>query len=506
MHYAPSFTSKIVEGLTFDDVLLIPQYSDISTRSQISLSTKFSRNVPLNIPITSSCMDTVTEQKMAIEMARNGGLGIVHRFCSIEDQCKMVSEVKRAESAVIRHPYTVSGNITIRELCDLIKQFGCNTFLVTDDTAQGNQVADPSLKHKLVGIITNRDIRTCLDLNEKVKDIMTPRSELSVLEVQTEKLEKGDGAVNLKDAKQKMLVAKIEKIPVISAKNEILGLVTLRDIVRHEQRPLANLDSEGSLYVGAAVGAKDDYLERAKKLINAGVDVLVVDIANGHSTVCINAVKNLKEQFPGTDIVAGSIATAEGALPLIEAGADGIRCGIGSGSICTTRIVAGSGVPQLTALLETVPICRKYNIPLISDGGNRNSGNMCKALATGANCVMLGRLIAGCDEAPGTVLLKDGKRVKIYRGMAGFGANLSKAQKTGAAEPGSLSFTPEGVEGYIPYIGPLRDVLNQYTQGIKSGMSYCGAHSISELPAKAHFVRLTQSSILESGVHDISKI
>jgi len=505
MNYSPLFTSKIPEGLTFDDVLLIPQHSDISSRSEIKLKSKFSKNVPLNIPIVSSPMDTVTEQQMAIEMARLGGLGIIHRYCSIEDQCKMVRDVKRAESAIIRNPYTVSSSCTIGKLEQLCKEMKCSTFLVTDDTVQGSQLADHSFKHKLVGIITRRDIRSASDREQKVKELMTPRENLQVIETQIDKLERDDLAVNLKEAKKILLKSKIEKIPVVSIKNEILGLITLKDLVRHEERPLANIDPNEQLYVGAAVGAKDDYLDRAKKLIDAGADVLVVDIANGHSTVCIDAVKMLKEQFK-IDIVAGSIATSEGALPLIEAGADGIRCGIGSGSICTTRIVAGSGVPQLTALLETIPVCKKYNVPLISDGGNRNSGNMCKALATGAQCVMLGRLIAGCDESPGQILLKDGKRVKIYRGMAGFGANLAKAQKMGTAEPGSLSFTPEGVEGYIPYIGPLKEVLNQFTQGIKSGMSYCGAHNIPELPDRAHFVRLTQSSIFESGVHDIHKI
>lgn len=503
MHYSPLFTSKFPEGLTFDDVLLIPQHSDISSRSEIILKSKFSKNIPLNIPIVSSPLDSVTEQKMAIEMARHGGLGIIHRNCTIEEQCKMVSEVKRAESAIIRNPYTISANCTISELNILCKLMQCSTFLVTDDTVQGSQLADPSLKHKLRGIITRRDIRAASDMYQKVKELMTPREKLHVLEIPSEKIEKDDLIVNLKEAKSRMLHNKIEKIPVVSPKNDILGLITLRDLLRHEERPLANIDANQQLYVGAAVGAKDDYLERAKKLIDAGVDVLVVDIPNGHSVVCINAVKMLKEQFPNMDVVAGSIATSEGALPLIEAGADGIRCGIGTDSPAT-RIIAGSGVPQLTALLETIPICKKYNVPLISDGGNKNSGNMCKALATGAESVMLGKVIAGCDEAPGKILIKDGKRVKIYRGMAGFGVYQSKDQST--AEPDAVGYMMGGVEGYTPYIGPLKEVLNQFTQGIKSGMSYCGAHNIPELPDKAHFVRLTQSSIFESGVHDITKI
>ena len=302
-----------------------------------------------------------------------------------------------------------------------------------------------------------------------------------------------------------MISKKIEKLPLIDSEGCIAGLITLKDICDREKRPMANLDSQGRLVVGAAVGAKDDYLERAKKLIDAGVDVLVVDIANGHSKVCIDAVQALKENFD-IDVVAGSVATGEGAENLIKAGADGIRCGIGSGSICTTRLVAGAGVPQLSALFDCAPICKQYQVPLISDGGNRNSGNMCKALAAGADCIMLGRLVAGCDESPGKVLLKDGRRVKIYRGMAGYGANLAKAQKTASNEPNSLGFVPEGVEGYIPYTGPLRDVLNQFTGGIRSGMSYCGGFNIQEVQEKAKFIRLTQSAIYESGVHDINKI
>jgi len=304
--------------------------------------------------------------------------------------------------------------------------------------------------------------------------------------------------------KQIMIAKGVEKLPVVDEKNGILGLVTLRDINRIEDCPSANVDVNGKLYVGGAVGANKDYLERAKKIIDAGCDVLVVDIANGHAEICIEAVQRLKEQFQ-IDVVAGSIATGEGAERLIKVGADGIRCGIGSGSICTTRIVAGAGVPQLSAVFDCAPVCIKYGIPLISDGGNRNSGNMCKAIGAGASCIMLGRLIAGSDEGPGQVLSKDGKRVKIYRGMAGLGANMAKSERTQGADPNVSTFSAEGVEGYIPYIGPLRDVLHQFVSGIKSGMSYCGARTISEMPKKAKFLRLTQSAIHESGVHDISK-
>lgn len=487
--------AKIPIGLTFNDVLLVPQYSTVDSRNQICLRTRFSKNVPLNIPIVSSCMDTVTETDMAIEMARNGGLGIVHRFNSIEEQAQMIADVKRAESFVITKPYMIAQHTSIKALKQLTKRFRIKTFLVTAENSEPNELLEAGANHELTGIITSRDLRAADDENQLVKEVMTPREKLIVT---------NDRQITLKEAKQMMITQRVEKLPVVNEKNEIQGLITLRDIVQREERPLANLDEFGKLRVGAAIGAKDDYVERAKKLIDAGCDVLVVDIANGHAQLCLDAVEKLKNTFT-TDVVAGSIASREGAENLIKAGADGIRCGIGSGAICTTRLVAGSGVPQLSALFDCAPVCKEYDIPLISDGGNGNSGNMCKAMGAGADCVMVGRLVAGCDESPGQVLLKDGKRVKIYRGMAGYGANLAKAQKMNASEPQSLTFTPEGVEGYIPYLGPLKDVLNQFSQGIKSGMSYCGSYTVKELQKKAQFIRLSQSAIIESGVHDIGR-
>lgn len=490
-----SLEARIPIGLTFNDVLLVPQFSTINSRNDISLKTLFSKNVPLNVPIVSSPMDTVTETSMAIEMARRGGLGIVHRYNTIEEQAHMIAKVKRAESFVIKNPYTIGQDTTVGEVRKLCKFYNVHTFLIIDEEKNNNNNTHPP-QLKLLGIVTGRDLRTADDAELLVKKIMTPREKLVITH---------DAQISLKEAKLLMISNRVEKLPIVSDANEILGLITLKDIILREQRPLANLDNFGKLRVGAAVGAKDDYLERAKKLSDAGCDVLVVDIANGHAQLCLDAVERLKEQF-SIDVVAGSIASSEGAEKLIKAGADGIRCGIGSGSICTTRLVAGSGVPQLSAVFDAAPVCHEYNVPLISDGGNGNSGNMCKALAAGASCVMVGRLIAGCDESPGQVLLKDGKRVKIYRGMAGYGANLSKAQRLNSTEPHSLQFTPEGVEGFIPYCGPLHDVLNQFAQGIKSGMSYCGSENISELQKKAKFIRLSQSAIIESGVHDISKI
>lgn len=495
--FAPLLQHKLQMGITFDEVLLVPQFSEIKSRGDIDLTSKFSRNIPLRNPIVSSPMDTVTEDNMAIGMARNGGLGIIHRFMSIEDQSKMVSRVKRVENYTISKPYIVSPETKIHELEHLSEEHDIRTFLVTE---AGDAVTiDDRKEYPLLGIVTNRDFRTINASTKFVKDIMKPRDKLVVFVTET-------GEISQKDGLQLMQANKIEKIPLVNAKNVIKGLICLKDIARLKERPKANLDANGSLYVGAAVGAKEEDIERAKKLVDSGCDVLVVDIANGHSQVCVDAVEKLKQAFPKVDIVAGSVATGDGAERLIKAGADGIRCGIGNGSICITRLVAGAGVPQFTALMDVAPVCRKFGIPLISDGGNRNSGNMCKALAIGADAIMLGRLVAGCDESPGKRLVHEGRLVKIYRGMAGYGANLAKAQRTQAVEPGSLTFTPEGVEGFTPYSGSLDYVFGQYTAGIKSGMSYCASKNLEELRTKAKFIQLSASSIMESGVHDIKKL
>jgi len=500
---------KVVEdiplALTFDDVLLIPQYSDINSRKDCSLATRFSRNIKLKIPLVSSPMDTVTETDMAIEMARNGGLGIIHRFQSIEDQTKMVEKVKRSETHIIRYPICVSKNSKISDVEELIKLHNISTFLVINEYELSFLNKSPPRKGSnigrttLAGILTSRDLKFKNSGDQLVSEVMTPFEKLITFNAENKKPD----PVFLKDS---MLKNRIEKIPLIGNENEILGLVTLKDVLRLFSDTNANLDEDGCLLVGAAVGAKDDYLERAQSLIEAGCNVLIVDVANGHSQLCVDAVKNLKSRFPYVDVVAGSVATGEGALKLIEAGADGIRCGIGNGSICITRIVSGAGVPQLSALLDCSPVCKKYKIPLISDGGNRNSGNMCKALAAGGDCVMLGRLVAGCEESPSKIIYRDGKLCKVYRGMAGYGANVAKAQRIGDQEPSNKTFTPEGVEGYIPYSGPLKDVLYQFYSGIQSGMSYSGARTISQLQEKAQFIRITSSGKHESGVHDIHKI
>lgn len=465
-------------GLTFDDVLFKP-LKGLNSRSDANLHSRISKNVKLNIPLVSSNMDTVTEDKMAIEMAREGGIGILHRFCSIQDQVNMVLKVKRAESLMIYDPYTVSLDTTIGEVRQLSKIKGVNSFLVVDGD-------------KLLGILSKRDWYYIED-TELVSNHMTKDYIF------------GNKNMSMYVAKNIMIKYKIKRLPILYY-DKLIGLICLKDLLRHETKPNANYDKFGRLVVGAAIGVKDDAIERATALINAGVDVLVIDVAHGHSDPCINTLKKVKELYPNVDVVAGNVATAEGALELIENGADGIKCGIGNGSICITRIVAGAGVPQLTALLDVYTVCKKYDIPIISDGGNRTYGNICKALAAGASCVMLGRMIAGTDESPTPVLVKDNKRVKMIRGMASLQANISNAIKNGFEKPNTLTFSSEGVEGYVPYIGPVKDILKQMCDGIRSGMSYNSARTIDELQKNRVFIRVTHNGNRESGVHDITQI
>jgi IMP dehydrogenase len=506
-----SVLKKIVEiplGLTFDDVLLVPQHSDINSRSDVDIKSRFSRKIPLKVPLVSSPMDTVTEVEMAIAMGRVGGLGIIHRFMTIEDQVKMIEKVKRAESFFIEDPITISRNTTVKQIKELIDMYNIHTFPVTDKKTfnhspkrkerHGSINIESSQYEKLEGLITKKDLVFVKDDLQLAEDIMTPREKLCCLSRE----EVNKSLLNLIPLFHEK---KVEKFPIVDEYNQLIGIIAYNDILRLHESGLANHNTNGSIYVGAAVGGKDDYVERSEALVNAGCDVLVVDVANGHSQLCIDSVRALKDRFE-VEVVAGSVATSQGALDLIKAGADGIRCGIGNGSICSTRLVAGSGVPQLTALLDIAPICKEYDVPLISDGGNRNSGNMAKALAAGADCIMLGRLVAGCEESPSKVIYRDDKLCKIYRGMAGYGANVSKSQRLGIIEPNTKTFTPEGVEGYIPYAGPLKDVINQFTAGIKSGMSYSGARNIKSFQEKAQFIRITPSGSRESGIHDITKI
>lgn len=488
--------ANIREGLTFDDVLLVPKYSTVKSRQDVNLKTNLTKNIKLKIPLISSNMDTVTEAKMAIAMAQLGGIGIIHRYCSIEEQARMVSEVKRSESYIIYDPFTVSQTETIDGVNITSSMANIKSFLVVN------------AEKKLDGILTNRDTKFAKS-TQTVGECMTPLTQIRAIQVvEGVTIENAQTTLPTKLSvevlKELMYKHRVQRIPIVNENNEVMGLVCLRDIVRLQSRPNATLDAKGRLRCGAAVGVKEDVLERTRKLIEADVDVIVIDIAHGHSELGVNTVKLIKSNF-NIDVIAGNVVTAAGAKDLIAAGADAIKVGIGAASICTTRIVAGAGVPQLTALIDTYQMCKAFGVPMISDGGNRNSGNICKALAAGASCVMLGRMIAGSDESPGSVLVREGKRLKRIRGMAGAEANISNASRQKTTTPNLLKFTPEGVEGYVPYSGPVEDSIKQILDGVRSGCSYSGAHNLKELRLVAEFIRLSHNAVVESGVHDIMK-
>ena len=465
-------------GITFDDVLLVPKKSKVLSRKNVSVSSKLTKNIELNCPIVSSNMDTVTESEMAIEMARNGGIGIIHRFNSIEDQVEMVKDVKRAESLIIENPYRVNLDTKLDEIKFLMKKKNVHSLLVSEDG-------------KLQGIITSRDMRF-ISKGKSAAEIMTPREKIIV----------GAPDISIDEAKETLDKYRIEKLPLVDSSNTIIGLITSKDILNHINRPNASLDKRGRLLVGAAIGVKD-YLERTKALIDVGVDVLVIDIAHGHSELAINTLQTIKKKFK-IDIIAGNVATGEATKDLIEAGADAIKVGVGPGSICITRIVTGAGIPQLTAITESASIGKKYGIPIIADGGIRTSGDLTKALAAGASTVMLGSVLAGTDESPGELLVKEGRRVKIIRGMAGYGANMSRRERENMSSD-VFDIVPEGVEGVVPYRGAVRDILKQLIGGLQSGISYCGGHSILGLQQNAEFIRITGAGKKESGSHDIGR-
>jgi IMP dehydrogenase len=474
--------SKLKTAITFDDVLLVPKLSSVKSRKDINVRTKLTRNITLNNPIVSSNMDTVTEAEMAIAMARNGGIGIIHRYLSIEQQVAMVRKVKRAESYKVEHPYTTSPETTFEDLQELMSEKGVHSILVTDSA------------NKLLGIVTTRDMRF-VEHGAKVQNFMTAR----------DKLVTASPNISLDDAKKMLASHRIEKLPLIDEANNLCGLITSRDIINHSARPHRSLDTKGSLLVGAAVGVKDDYLDRAAALIEAGCDVLVVDIAHGHSTLAIDATKELKKRFPKTDVIAGNVCTAEGTRDLILAGADGIKVGVGPGSICITRIVTGCGVPQLTAVVECANEARKHGVPIVADGGIRTSGDITKALAAGASTVMLGSLLAGTDESPGQTIFKGGKKVKIIRGMAGYGANMANRQRQQGRDD-VFDVVPEGVEASVPYRGPVNVIISQLIGGLASGISYCGAHDIAGMQKNSEFVKITGAGKSESGSHDVTVI
>jgi IMP dehydrogenase len=471
------------DGLTFDDVLLIPKYSDITSRSQTNLTTKLSRNISINIPFVSANMDTVTESAMAVAMARAGGIGIIHRFLTIKEQAKEVLKVKRSGSVMIENPYSIHLDKTVQEAINYAEEKEISGLLVVDSNS------------KLVGIVTDRDLLFETDSTHLIKDVMTK-------DVVTTK-----PGVSLDEAKKILHKNRIEKLPIVDELGFVKGLITSKDIINIEDYPYASKDKKGRPLVGAAVGVKGDFMERAESLINAGVDVLVVDIAHGHSENAISTIRNIKKAFSKCELIAGNVATAQGTEDLIKAGVDAVKVGVGSGSICITRVITGSGVPQLTAVLDCAKIGKDYDIPIISDGGTRTSGDATKALAAGASSIMVGSMLGGTDESPGTVLTKNGKRFKIYRGMASLGASLGRKSK----ETGSISFdedlndyVAEGVEAMVPYKGTVTDILKQLTGGVRSGLSYCGAHTILQMQANAEFIKMSRAGFAESQPHDVS--
>ena len=474
---------SIREGITFDDVLLVPKFSDISSRTQTDLSTKLSKNITLNIPLISANMDTVTESTMAVTMARQGGIGIIHRFLTIQEQANQVLKVKRSGSVMIENPYLVSQDETISTALDIMDEKEVSGLLVVDSESS------------LVGILTERDVLfESLDSTKLVKELMTK-------DVITSK-----PGINVDEAKDILKSNRIEKLPLVDDDQKIHGLYTTQDILNTENYPIASHDSKGRPLVGAAVGVKGDFLERTEALLEAGTDAIVVDIAHGHSENAISTVKNIKKAFPDCELIAGNVATAQGTEDLINAGVDAVKVGVGSGSICITRVITGSGVPQLTAVLDCAEIGKKYDIPIISDGGTRTSGDATKALAAGASSVMLGSMLGGTDESPGSTISKNGKRYKIYRGMASLAAARGrKSKETGLVDLGDdlNDYVAEGVEAFVPYKGTVTDILTQITGGIRSGLSYCGGHTIQQMQENAEFIKMSGAGFAESKPHDV---
>ena len=466
------------EGLTFDDVLLIPAESSV-TPNMINLKTRLAGDIYLNTPIITSAMDTVTESRMAIAIAREGGMGIIHKNMTIEQQAEEVDKVKRSENGVIVNPFSLTADKLVSEADELMGKYKISGVPIVDE------------KGKLVGILTNRDLRFVTDFDIPIKEVMT-KDNLVTAPVGTDLL----------GAKQILMKHKIEKLPIIDENGMLKGLITIKDIEKSVQYPNSARDSRGRLLCGAAIGVTKDVLERAGALIEAQADVLVLDSAHGHSKNIIECVKKVKASYPDTPVIAGNVATAEAAKALIKAGADCLKVGIGPGSICTTRVVAGIGVPQITAVYDAACVAAKHNIPVIADGGIKYSGDIVKALAAGANVVMLGSLLAGCEEAPGDTEIFQGRQFKVYRGMGSLGA-MACGSKDRYFQEGSKKLVPEGVEGRVPYKGPVSDTVFQLCGGIRSGMGYVGCETIPELHEKAKFVRITGAGLKESHPHDI---
>jgi IMP dehydrogenase len=474
-------------GLTFDDVLLVPRCSSIRSRKDVSTSAELAAGIRLNIPIISANMDTVTEQRMAITMAQQGGIGILHRFMSIEQQAEAVHKVKRAESLVVDHPETIQSNVTVGDARVRMAESGVGGLMVID------------AESRLLGIVTTRDVLLANGGQEPIESVMTPLDKMVVAGVEE----------SLDTARKKLHEHRVEKLPLIDSQGRVVGLITAQDIVKIQEHPNATKDSRGRLRVGVAIGVRPDDLDRAAACVEAGADVLVVDIAHGHSDHTMNMVKRLKVAFPHVAVIAGNVATAAGVEDLADAGADAIKVGVGSGSICITRIVTGFGVPQLTAISDCAEAARRVKIPIIADGGLRTSGDITKALAGGANTVMVGSMLAGTDESPGVTIVRQGRRYKVVRGMASLSANVERRKLDKGQELADEEWSevvPEGVEALVPYRGSVVDILNQLVGGVRSGLSYAGAHTIEELWDKAEFIRITGAGMKESGAHDVETI
>jgi IMP dehydrogenase len=466
------------EGLTFDDVLLVPRKSEVLPR-EVDLSTSLSSSVKLNIPLISAGMDTVTESALAIAIAREGGIGIIHKNMGIAQQAEEVDRVKRSESGVITNPFSLTPEHHVYDAENLMAKYRISGVPIVDE----NQ--------KLVGIITNRDLRFVHDYSIKIKEVMT-KDNLVTAPVGT----------NLQEAEVLLQKHKIEKLPLVDETNTLKGLITIKDIEKAIRFPNAAKDAQGRLLVGAAVGISNDTFERAAALVEAGVDVLVVDSAHGHHINIINTVRKLREQYPNLTIVAGNVATGEATRDLIEAGASVIKVGIGPGSICTTRVIAGIGVPQITAIYDCATVARKYKVPIIADGGIKYSGDITKAIAAGASAVMIGSLFAGTEESPGESEIYQGRRFKVYRGMGSLGA-MKEGSKDRYFQENESKLVPEGIEGRVPYKGPLADTVHQLMGGLRSGMGYCGARNLEELINETQFVRITGAGLRESHPHDV---
>lgn len=480
-----------IKGLTFDDVLLVPNRSAIASRNDVITSTQLTKTISLNIPIISANMDTVTEETMAIAMAENGGIGIIHRFMTIEQQAKQIRNVKRCQGFIVENPYEIHLEATISDAKILMKKEKMGGLVVKDKLG------------KFVGLLTSRDLLLAPGDLICIKDVMTESKKLVVASPDI-----------TPDAARKILYQhRVEKLPVIDNSGNLVGLITAQDVVKPELHPLATLDEKGRLRVGAAIGVSPGELERANAVVEAGVDILVLDIAHGHADHCIKMVKELKNNFKFVQVIAGNVATRAGAFDLAEAGADAIKVGIGPGAICTTRIVTGYGVPQLTAIMDCVQGIResKKEIPLIADGGIKVSGDLVKALAAGAAAVMIGSLFAGTEEAPGSAVIRDGQKFKVVRGMASLGATMGR-KRIGRGEDESAEdqedwekVVPEGVEAVVPYRGKIEEVLFQLVGGLRSGLSYGGGRSIKEMQEKAEFVEITPAGYRESRPHDVNQ-